>query len=73
MTTTKRTELTTTTLRTINDGLPAGATAITWVETRWTECRAHIEHPSWRATVDPPRLLGIVHFDDVECDACAEA
>lgn len=56
--------------QTIDNGLPPGATAVTWTN-GWTECRAHIEHPSWGAISD--NMNGIVRTGYIECDACAEA
>lgn len=57
--------------------LPDGATGIYWTWHKWTECRLHLEDPSWIGAVigdvDTDRREGrLLYGDDVECDLCSE-
>ena len=56
----------------VADGnLPADATGVRWTDTAWTECRAHLEDPSWRTAVDrTDEPTGVVLTAPVTCDAC---
>lgn len=57
----------------VNGGLPIGAAGVHWADTDWTECRAHLEDPSWSTFVTPnAEREGIVLSGEVDCDACRE-
>jgi hypothetical protein len=57
------------TLEIVQHGLPDGATGVSWVTTQWTECRAHVDDPSWTATVERcAHRDGEVLFGPVVCD-----
>ena len=53
--------------------LPDTATGVYWTDTAWTECRDHLQDPSWTAAVDQSDVpTGIVLTGNVECDMCRE-
>lgn len=49
--------------------LPDGWTGVRWTDTDFTECRRHVEDPSWAASVDRSETpTGRLLFGEVACD-----
>lgn len=53
--------------------LPARLTGVRWVDTDWTECRAHLLDASWSFVIaDDDPAEGEILTGAVDCDACRE-